>query len=821
MADAPAGRYLVTARKYRPQTFADLVAQEHVAQTLQNAILHDRLAQAYLFSGPRGVGKTTAARLVAKAINCTTPLSERTGAEPCRACDSCRAFEEGRSLNIIEVDAASNNRVDDIRDLREKVRIPPQGARKKIYILDEVHMLSQGAFNALLKTLEEPPPHVLFIFATTEPHKVLPTILSRTQRFDFRRIAVPEIVSRLQHIAHEEGITADAEALMLLARKGDGALRDALSIFDQAVSLCGTDLRYDALADALGVVDTDLFFETTALALAHDRAGMLRLVDRLMARGYDLTEYLAGLAEHLRDLLAVKTTGDGTLIEATDAVQARYVQAAGPFAEADLLRMLMIADETEQALKMAPQPRLKLELALLKLASLAKATDLTAVLAKLERLEAALASGTLDGGAVIVPGGSVAVPDDSIATPSGAAGNAPGDGSASPAPTVAPAPAAPTSTHVADSAPDSTPSQPDTPLRPEPVLPPELAAPASGPSAVREPATAPAAALTPATPSLLVEKPVVDAPPASREEMAPQPTPSNVASLAPEVATPTPAPEATPATSVSAATEPVAEVPEQAESPAPPPFDDGRGDLPPIDAYDDFGTDEDGYSASELPTPLPAVAPSPPAPPSSPVPSSSPVTPAPAASDEADEPHRPPVGGDATPLFPGLFDPPALNRPPSSLGGDGSRAMGDGADVAIAVPADLPGADDFGVSLGRVQSAWGGLHARVKADRVHIAALLSNAQPQRVHRGAVEVVVADDFTRTLLTSETDRLAVHLAAELGTDADGTPALRFVVAAPEALPETAAAADPFEAFKRLRQSHPVVRLLFERFGAEIVY
>ncbi|MEO1074897.1 MAG: DNA polymerase III subunit gamma/tau [Bacteroidota bacterium] len=808
MADAPAGRYLVTARKYRPQTFADLVAQEHVAQTLQNAILHDRLAQAYLFSGPRGVGKTTAARLVAKAINCTTPLDQRTGAEPCRTCDSCRAFEEGRSLNIIEVDAASNNRVDDIRDLREKVRIPPQGARKKIYILDEVHMLSQGAFNALLKTLEEPPPHVLFIFATTEPHKVLPTILSRTQRFDFRRIAVPEIVSRLQHIAHEEGITADAEALMLLARKGDGALRDALSIFDQAVSLCGTDLRYDALADALGVVDTDLFFETTALALAQDRAGMLRLVDRLMARGYDLTEYLVGLAEHLRDLLAVKTTGDGTLIEATDAVQARYVQAAGPFGEDDLLRMLMIADETEQALKMAPQPRLKLELALLKLASLAKATDLAAVLTKLERLEAALASGTLDGGAVIVP-------DGSVATPSGAAGNALGDGSASPTPTVASVPAAPTSTQAADSAPDSIASQPDTPLRPEPVAPSEPAVPASKPSAVREPTTAPP---TPVPPSLPVEESIVEAPSVSREEreeVAPQPTPSAVAPLAPEVVTPTPAPEELPAASVSAATEPVAEVPEQPGPSAPPPFDDGRGDLPPIDAYDDFGTDDDDYSASELPTPSPSVAPTPPAPPSSP------VTPAPAASDEADEPHRPPVGGDAAPLFPGLFDPPALKRPTSSLGGDGSTAMGDGADVAIAVPADLPGADDFGVSLGRVQSAWDGLHARVKADRVHIAALLSNAQPQRVHRGAVEVVVADDFTRTLLTSETDRLAVHLAAELGTDADDTPALRFVVAAPEALPETAAPADPFEAFKHLRQSHPVVRLLFERFGAEIVY
>ena len=242
MADTPhdpGTRYTVTARKYRPQTFADLVAQEHVAETLRNAITRGRLAHAYLFSGPRGVGKTTAARILAKAVNCQTPLAERPDAEPCRTCDSCRAFEEGRSLNIIEIDAASNNRVEDVRELRDTVRVPPQGANKKVYILDEVHMLSASAFNALLKTLEEPPDYALFIFATTEPHKVLPTILSRTQRFDFRRIAVPEIVSRLEEISAAEGVTADDESLVLLARKGDGALRDALSIYDQAVSICG------------------------------------------------------------------------------------------------------------------------------------------------------------------------------------------------------------------------------------------------------------------------------------------------------------------------------------------------------------------------------------------------------------------------------------------------------------------------------------------------------------------------------------------------------------------------------------------------------
>ncbi|MEM8557552.1 MAG: hypothetical protein AAGG50_06995, partial [Bacteroidota bacterium] len=263
-------------------------------------------------------------------------------------------------------------------------------------------------------------------------------------------------------------------------------------------------------------------------------------------------------------------------------------------------------------------------------------------------------------------------------------------------------------------------------------------------------------------------------------------------------------------------------------SDGPPAFDDGLGDLPPIDAYDDLGGDEDDYIASEPLMPAPLLSPARLHPSPEPVPSSAPEVASGTAGaqmdeEDTDEDHRPPVGGDAAPLFPGLFDPPALPRSSASLGGDGSAATGDSADVAIAVPTDLPGADDFGVSLGRVEAAWPGLHARVKAERVHIGALLTSAQPHRVHRGAVEVAVPDQFTCDLLTSETARLTAHLAAELGTEAraEDTPALRFVVAAPEALPETPASADPFEAFKHLRQTHPVVRLLFERFGAEIVY
>jgi DNA polymerase-3 subunit gamma/tau len=391
-----AQRYLVTARKYRPQLFEELVAQEHVTETLKNAIRFDRLAHAYLFSGPRGVGKTTAARILAKAINCTTPLDQRgNGAEPCRECESCRTFEEGRSLNIIEIDAASNNKVDDIRELRDTVRIPPQGGRKKVYIVDEVHMLSSAAFNALLKTLEEPPPHVLFIFATTEPHKVLPTILSRCQRFDFRRIAVPEIVSRLEDICAEEEITADEASLMLIARKGDGALRDALSVFDQAVSLCGSNLQYSELAQVLGVVDIDLFFDVTDFVIQRDTAGMLTLVDRIMRSGYDLLEFLAGLAEHLRNVLVARTMSDTALIEAPDATRQRYEGIAGRFTETDLLRLITLVSDAEDSIKNSPQPRLKLETALLKMATISLAVDLREAIQKIERLEVLAGEGTL------------------------------------------------------------------------------------------------------------------------------------------------------------------------------------------------------------------------------------------------------------------------------------------------------------------------------------------------------------------------------------------------------------------------------------------
>ncbi len=379
-------RYLVAARKYRPQRFDEVVAQEHVCETLSNAISRGRLGHAYLFSGPRGVGKTTVARILAKSINCTTPMEERDGAEPCQKCDSCKSFSEGRNLNVIEIDAASNNKVDDVRELRDTVRIPPQGAIKKVYIVDEVHMLTSQAFNALLKTLEEPPPYVLFIFATTEPHKVLPTILSRCQRFDFRRIAVPEIVERLKEICTREKIEADEASLLLIAQKGDGALRDSLSVFDQAVALCGSTVTYDALARALGVVDIELYFETTRFIRDGNAAGVLNLVSRVVSSGFDMREFLAGLAHHLRNLMVAVTTSDTSLIETTQPIRDRYNAEAAEFSESRLLRLMSIAADTEYALRSSPNLRLQLELGLLKMVKLADAVDLRTAMERLDVL---------------------------------------------------------------------------------------------------------------------------------------------------------------------------------------------------------------------------------------------------------------------------------------------------------------------------------------------------------------------------------------------------------------------------------------------------
>ena len=378
-------QYLVTARKYRPQVFEDLVAQSHVVQTLINALKLGRLAHAYLFTGPRGVGKTTAARILAKAINCMEKSDGEV--EPCLNCDSCKDFETQRSLNIFEIDAASNNRVEDIRELRENVRVPPQGGRRKVYIIDEVHMLTTAAFNALLKTLEEPPPHVLFIFATTEPHKVLPTILSRCQRFDFRRIPTKDIVDHLSKICKSEGVTADEDALHLIANKGDGALRDALSVFDQAVALCGSNLKYSTLAGALRVVDVELYFEATRYIAQREAGPMLSLTERIMSDGHDVREFFSGLAEHVRNLLIAVTLGTDALIDVSKRLRARYVEAADEFTETVLLRILMVIDETQSRLPTSTSTRLAVELAMVKMVRLGDSVDLSDALAQIRSLE--------------------------------------------------------------------------------------------------------------------------------------------------------------------------------------------------------------------------------------------------------------------------------------------------------------------------------------------------------------------------------------------------------------------------------------------------
>ena len=380
-------RFLVSARKYRPMLFHELLEQEHVARTLANGIKSGRLAHAYLFCGPRGVGKTTAARLLAKAINCATPVTDRGDlAEPCRTCDSCKSFEEGRNLDITEIDAASHNGVDDIRALQEKFLVPPQSGTRKVYIIDEVHMLSTAAFNAFLKSLEEPPPYLLFIFATTEPHKVLQTILSRCQRFDFRRISIETIVAQLKQIGEQEQITADEGSLLLLARRADGAMRDALSGYDQAVSLCGKNLVYDELIEALGVVSRDFFFTLIDHVAQQNRPGILTTLDEAVHLGYDLSETLSGLLEHLRSLLVTKSLGNQHLVAATSEELARFSAQATHFTEGHLLRMMRHVDITMDGLRRSPHPRLKVELCLTELTAFAQTLDIERALQEVERL---------------------------------------------------------------------------------------------------------------------------------------------------------------------------------------------------------------------------------------------------------------------------------------------------------------------------------------------------------------------------------------------------------------------------------------------------
>lgn len=365
--------YRALTRTYRPRSFGDIVSQTHVSNTLKNAIKQNRLAHAYMFCGPRGVGKTTMARVLARTVN---GIDREVDGESLN-----------RTLNVVEIDAASNNSVDDIRDLRERVRIPPQNGRYKIYIIDEVHMLSKAAFNALLKTLEEPPDHIIFIFATTEPHKVLPTILSRVQRFDFKRISVDEIVERLREVGENENISIDDESLHVIAKKADGALRDALGLMDQAIAFCGTDIRHEELLRALNVVSTDRMFQFMEAVEQHDAANGLELIDELLQEGYDIQEYLVGLTEHLRNLYVARKSDKMHLVEASKETKQRYRKAAKAFSEDDLMRMLHIVSEAQYKIKEAHQPKIHFEITLLKLIHMERTENLNRLIDKLEDLK--------------------------------------------------------------------------------------------------------------------------------------------------------------------------------------------------------------------------------------------------------------------------------------------------------------------------------------------------------------------------------------------------------------------------------------------------
>lgn len=357
-------QYIVSARKYRPDSFGTLIGQDNIALTLKNSILRGQLAHAYLFCGPRGVGKTTTARIFAKMINCSDPTENM---EPCGKCESCLSFAEGRSYCIHELDAASNNGVDDIKALMDQVRIPPQVGKYSVYIIDEVHMLSQSAFNAFLKTLEEPPAHAIFILATTEKHKILPTILSRCQTYDFNRITVENIVKNLRMVASGEGVTIDDESLHVIAHKADGAMRDALTIFDQTVAFCGTDVKYADVLRNLNVLDYEYSFSLVDSFLAGDWSAALMTFDEILAKGFNALHFVAALSSHLRDLLVSKSGGLEALLELPGSLKKRYMEQASRCPLPFLYEALGITSQCESGYRASVNPRLHIEFSLMRL----------------------------------------------------------------------------------------------------------------------------------------------------------------------------------------------------------------------------------------------------------------------------------------------------------------------------------------------------------------------------------------------------------------------------------------------------------------------
>lgn len=365
--------FIVSARKYRPATFETVVGQQHITGTLKNAIKNNQLAQAFLFCGPRGVGKTTCARILAKTINCTNPTAEM---EACGQCENCVSFQTGHSFNIHELDAASNNSVDDIRSLIEQVRIPPQAGKYKIYIIDEVHMLSQSAFNAFLKTLEEPPSYAIFILATTEKHKILPTILSRCQIFDFNRIQVEDISAHLATIAERENIAFETDGLHIIAQKADGGLRDALSMFDQIASYANKNITYKAVIDNLNILDYDYFFKLTSFLTAAEVSQTLLLFDEILNNGFDGNNFINGLATHFRNLLVGKDGATIKLLEVSENIKQKYLEQCKQTELSFLLTALNLANTCDLNYKNSKNQRLQVELALIKMCHIRSVVNL-------------------------------------------------------------------------------------------------------------------------------------------------------------------------------------------------------------------------------------------------------------------------------------------------------------------------------------------------------------------------------------------------------------------------------------------------------------
>ena len=366
--------FIVSARKYRPVTFESVVGQSHITNTLKNAIKQNQLAQAFLFCGPRGVGKTTCARILAKTINCQN-LTE--SGEACGVCESCVSFKNGGSFNFHELDAASNNSVDDIRNLIDQVRIPPQAGKYKVYIIDEVHMLSQSAFNAFLKTLEEPPSYAIFILATTEKHKILPTILSRCQIFDFNRIKVDDMAQHLSRIAEREDVKYDIDGLHLIAQKADGGLRDALSMFDQIVSFSSRQVTYQAVIDNLNILDYDYYFRITDYLLQQNTPAALLLFDEILNNGFDGNNFITGLASHLRNILVCKDATTVQLLEVSENIKQKYLEQAGIAPSSFLISGLNIANQCDLNYRMSKNQRLQVELTLIKISHLSQAISLS------------------------------------------------------------------------------------------------------------------------------------------------------------------------------------------------------------------------------------------------------------------------------------------------------------------------------------------------------------------------------------------------------------------------------------------------------------